>query len=1044
MAFYADLHVHSKYSRATSRNCDLEHLALWARKKGITVVGTGDFTHPAWLAELKDKLVPAEPGLFRLRPDLERSVAERLPRACHGATRFMLSVEISTIYKKDEATRKIHHLIYAPDFATAEGVNHRLGKIGNLNSDGRPILGLDSRHLLEIALESGPGAYLVPAHIWTPWFAALGSKSGFDSIDLCYADLAPHIFAVETGLSSDPPMNWRVSSLDRFRLVSNSDAHSPEKLGREACAFTSDLDYFAIRRALETGAGYAGTVEFFPEEGKYHLDGHRACRVRLEPRETRAAGGACCVCGKALTVGVMHRVEALADRMDDAPPDTAGGVQNLVPLPEVLSELYEVGSKSKRVSQQYEQLLGQLGPELPLLTEVPVDDVRRVTSSLFAEAIIRLRERRVIRDAGYDGAYGTIRLFQPDELRRHTVGRSLFGDAIAAPDAPAGKPSPAPVPQQPTPRPAAMAQEAPTAYGQGSKVAPELDADQRRAVEAGTGPLLIVAGPGSGKTRTLTHRIAHLVRHRSVTAASCLAITFTRRAADEMRSRLQTLLPDVWQHIPVSTFHALGLAILRENWNAAGLQRGFRIATAAQRLGILQQALDVSETQARRLLAAISHAKRTQAVPEAARLAHAGETYQRELTLRNLVDYDDLVALAADLLAARPDLQASFRQRYPWVFVDEYQDVDEQQVRLIKQLAPADGNVCAIGDANQAIYGFRGADVRFFERFQDDFPNAQVVRLQRNYRSQPHIVTLSSQLMAQSAFQPASVSGRVAESQRITLHEAASEAAEAEFVVRTVEQLLGGHSFFSIDSGRAAAAATGNLSFADIAVLYRMEAQAPALVEALQRSGMPFRHRSHRPLIDHPGVVALVDALLQQQGTGSLREQLTAEVTSHEHDGEPGAVVPAAERREALDLLQPLATACGNDLERFLAELALGTQVDTWDPRADRISLLTLHAAKGLEFPVVFIVGCEDGLLPLAWGQRSEADLYEERRLFYVGMTRAKTRLYLCHARQRLWRGRVQALAPSPFLDDLEAGFLDRQRFQPRNSRKPDAQLKLF
>ena len=1038
MAFYADLHVHSKYSRATSRNCDLEHLALWARKKGITVVGTGDFTHPAWLAELKDKLIPAEPGLFRLRPDLERAVASRLPRACHGPTRFMLSVEISTIYKKGEATRKIHHLIYAPDFATVEAFNHSLGKIGNLKSDGRPILGLDSRHLLEIALESGPGAYLVPAHIWTPWFAALGSKSGFDSIDLCYADLAPHIFAVETGLSSDPPMNWRVSSLDRFRLVSNSDAHSPEKLGREACVFTGEPDYFAIRSALETGQGYAGTVEFFPEEGKYHLDGHRACQVRLSPRETRAAGGACSVCGKALTVGVMHRVEALADRIEDTPPLTAGNVQSLVPLPEVLSELHQVGSKSKRVGHHYEQLLGQLGPELPLLTEVPLDDIRRLTSSLFAEAITRLREHRVIRDAGYDGAYGTIRLFQSDELRRHALGRSLFPDVLVPPEAPS-------VVQEPERQVSAIVQETPAAYPQGSEVVQELDADQRRAVEAGSGPLLIVAGPGSGKTRTLTHRIAHLVRQRGVPAARCLAITFTRRAADEMRARLQTLLPAVWKHIPLFTFHALGLAILQEHWNAAGLQRGFRIATAAQRLDVLRKALDVSETQARRLLATVSHAKRTQTTPEAAKLAHACETYQRELALRNLVDYDDLVSLAADVLETQPDLQASHRQRYPWVFIDEYQDVDEQQVRLIKQLAPADGNVCAIGDANQAIYGFRGADVRFFERFQDDFPNVQVVRLQRNYRSQPHIVALSTQLMVQSDFQPASVSVHSAAPRRIILHEAASEAAEAEFVVRTVEQLLGGHSFFSIDSGRAAEAATDPLSFADIAVLYRMDAQAPALVEALARSGMPFQHRSHRPLIDHPGVSPLVDALLQRQGTGSLREQLAEAATPYEHD-EAETVAAAADRLEALDLLQPLATACGNDLERFLAELALGTQVDTWDPRADRISLLTLHAAKGLEFPVVFIVGCEDGLLPLVWGQLSQADLNEERRLFYVGMTRAKTRLYLCHARQRLWRGRVQTLAPSPFLDNLEEGFLDRQRFRPQSarSRKPDAQLRLF
>lgn len=428
MGFYADLHVHSRYSRATSRNCDLEHLALWARKKGLTVVGTGDFTHPAWIAELKDHLVAAEPGLYRLRPDLERAVAGRLPRACQGTVRFMLSVEISTIYKKDGATRKIHHLIYAPDFATADRVSRRLGKIGNLASDGRPILGLDSRNLLEIVLDSGPCAYLVPAHIWTPWFAALGSKSGFDSIDLCYADLSPHIFAVETGLSSDPPMNWRVSSLDRFRLVSNSDAHSPEKLGREACAFSGNLDYFAIREALETGRGYDGTVEFFPEEGKYHLDGHRACQVRLEPQQTRAVGGTCSVCGKPLTVGVMHRVEALSDRGNHASPGTAGRVENLVPLPEILSELYQVGCKSRRVSRQYEELLGQLGPELPLLTEVPLEDIRRAASSLLAEAVSRLREPRVIRDAGYDGAYGTIRLFKDEELRDRPAGRTVSGN----------------------------------------------------------------------------------------------------------------------------------------------------------------------------------------------------------------------------------------------------------------------------------------------------------------------------------------------------------------------------------------------------------------------------------------------------------------------------------------------------------------------------------------------------------------------------------------------------------------------------------------
>src|SRR5262245_20504910 len=290
MRFHADLHVHSKYSRATSRDLDLEHLAYWAARKGIGVVATGDFTHPAWAAELRQKLVPAEPGLFRLRDDIETAVAEKLPAACRRPVRFLLEVEISTIYKKAERTRKIHHLIYAPDLATVERISARLARIGNIASDGRPILGLDSRDLLEITLESSPDAYLVPAHIWTPWFAALGSQSGFDSIAECYGDLAPHIFAVETGLSSDPPMNWRVSFLDRYRLTSNSDAHSPGKLGREATAFECNLDYFAIRGSLETGRGYVGTVEFFPEEGKYHLDGHRKCGIRQTPEETLTSG----------------------------------------------------------------------------------------------------------------------------------------------------------------------------------------------------------------------------------------------------------------------------------------------------------------------------------------------------------------------------------------------------------------------------------------------------------------------------------------------------------------------------------------------------------------------------------------------------------------------------------------------------------------------------------------------------------------------------------------------------------------------------------
>lgn len=427
MPLYADLHVHSRFARATSRDGDLEHLALWAAKKGLAVIGTGDFTHPAWFGEIRDRLTPAAPGLFRLRPEPEQWVARQWPAAGQRPVFFMLQTEIAVIYGKGGRVRKVHHCVYVPDLASAERLRARLSRIGKLDADGRPILGLDSRDLLEIVLEAGDGAFLIPAHIWTPWFAVLGSKSGFDSIEECYGDLAPHVFALETGLSSDPAMNRRLSQLDRFRLVSNSDAHSPSKLGREACVFDCAADYFALRRALETGAGWGGTVEFFPEEGKYHLDGHRACGVCWTPEETRRHGGLCPVCGGAVTVGVMHRVEALADRPFGALSANDGSVRSLVPLAEILAETLGAGAAGRKTAAAYEQLLKTAGPELFVLEHAPLDDIRRAGSELLAEGVRRMREGRVIRKPGYDGEYGVIRLFRDGELTRRAGRRVKQG-----------------------------------------------------------------------------------------------------------------------------------------------------------------------------------------------------------------------------------------------------------------------------------------------------------------------------------------------------------------------------------------------------------------------------------------------------------------------------------------------------------------------------------------------------------------------------------------------------------------------------------------
>ncbi len=428
MKFYADVHLHSYYSRATSKNLNLEYLNLWGQLKGIQVIGTGDFTHPAWFAELETKLEPAEPGLFRLKKEYRDVTKGELPPACQMDVRFMLTVEISNIYKRLDKVRKVHNCVFAPSFEAAAKIRERLGAIGNVRSDGRPILGLDSRDLLEIVLESDPLSYLIPAHIWTPWFSALGSKGGFDRMEDCFGDLTPYIFACETGLSSDPPMNWRLSQLDPYVLVSNGDAHSPSKLGREATVYDTELSYPAIYRALkehQTDPGLTGTIEFFPDEGKYHYDGHRSCHARLHPRETEAHNGLCPVCGKPVTVGVLSRVEELADQPEGRKSPSWRPFHSLVPLTEIIAETQGVGPASKRVQNCYRELLAKVGNELYILLDCPVERIRKEGGALLAEAIRRMRSGDIHIASGYDGEFGKIKIFSPEEKENITAAEQL-------------------------------------------------------------------------------------------------------------------------------------------------------------------------------------------------------------------------------------------------------------------------------------------------------------------------------------------------------------------------------------------------------------------------------------------------------------------------------------------------------------------------------------------------------------------------------------------------------------------------------------------
>lgn len=970
MFFYADLHIHSKYSRATSKDCNLEQLALWAQKKGLSVISTGDFTHPAWFNEIKEKLVPAGNGVYRLKPEIEKQIFKD-----STPVNFILSVEISTIYKKWDKTRKVHHVVFVPDLEVAQNFRQRLDAIGNIKSDGRPILGLDSRNLLETVLESGSDSYIIPAHIWTPWFSVLGSKSGFDSIEDCYGDLAEHIFAVETGLSSDPEMNWKVSKLDKFRLVSNSDAHSPSKLAREATVFDTEPNYYSIMEALKTGSGYVGTVEFFPEEGKYHEDGHRKCNICLSPEETKKVNGICPVCGKPLTIGVLNRVNELSDRAFDSTfiPPTGGEIYSLVPLPEIISEIMQVGPSSKSVVNEYERLIRKFGSELSILRNVPVDELSK-DSPLLGEGISRLREGKVIKHAGFDGEYGIIRLFEDRELiKKNFINLKL--------DINIPEPIKAQTDKEEL-KPASVAERLPFKEEQKEVKKSGLDEYQKSAVENINNQLLIVAGPGSGKTTVLTRRIAHLIKEQNILPQNCLAITFTRRAAEEMRERLGLLLPNNADNINIHTFHSLCLAVLKENYEYAGLNPEFEVISEQER-ALYEK------------------------VPE------------------NMIGFDDLITLTVKLFNDFPDILKSYREKYKYISVDEYQDIDENQYKLIRYLVPDNGNICAIGDPNQAIYGFRGGNSKFFNNFKEDYKNVQIINLKNNYRSTESIVNASNQMIESYNI----ISRYDKPHEKITIHTAPTDKAEAEFVVSSIENLIGGHSFFSIDSARTDGDFE-DLSFSDFAILYRTSSQLKPILEALERSGMPFVKLSDDMLCDNKAIRMLLKSLNDLQPVSEQLKNINEEFKSQISD-------------YILKYLEQIAINCSSKNE-FIHEVSLLRESDTLDKRADRISLMTLHASKGLEFKCVFIVGNENGLIPLYKAQSPE-EIEEERRLLYVGMTRAKQRLFLSRAIKRMQYGTYKNFEISPFLAKIQDDLLAYSKFERERKEKEESnQLSLF
>ncbi len=1012
--YIADLHIHSRYSRATSRDCTPEHLDLWARRKGIHIVGTGDFTHPAWREELKEKLERAEEGLYVLKKEY-RAEEEEIPGEM--SPRFVVTGEISSIYKKNGKVRKVHSLILLPGLEDAEKIAVKLEQIGNLHSDGRPILGLDCRDLLEILLELCPEAVYVPAHIWTPHFSLFGAFSGFDSVEECFDDLTPYIHAVETGLSSDPPMNWRVSALDRLQLISNSDAHSPAKLGREANLLDISLSYEGLSRAIQTGVGLSGTIEFFPEEGKYHMDGHRKCNLCLTPPDTIKYNGICPVCGRKITIGVSHRVEELADREEGYVRKNAKAFESLVPLPEVIGASLGISAAGRRTEREYRRMLLELGPEFEILRTLPLEEIRKRSGARIAEGIGRLRSGRVERIPGFDGEYGAVRLFSPEELD-NTEGQMDFFGLLQSQETEKEEKTAAPVPQkQPgDPRP-------PHRAGENNPPAQGLNREQEHAVRSISPRIAVKAGPGTGKTKTLVSRMLYLLEYRKVKPSEITAVTFTNQAAAQMRERVeaQSGRRHAGRTVQIGTFHAICLNFLKEQGENPTLmtereQRSLA-GEAAEETGLCVQQMKFLESVSR-------YKSATPDVygEDALVWKEAYERYEEKKKERGLFDFDDLLLRTAEMIEAGA-AGAGWEKRFRYLLVDEFQDMNPLQFRLISLWTRTGQELFVIGDPDQSVYGFRGADAACFDRLKGMYPDLEQIELRENYRSSPQILTAASWVLSRGR----QLHANMPDGCPVRLVRSKGPMSEAVFVAKEINRITGGLGMLEAHQAAWEMGKRKVRGLSDIAVLYRTHRQAELLEKCFKKEGIPYIVAGREDfLLDS----AVQDSLcffryLEDDGSLSSVRDCACSIWNLEWNAVAEAIIrdtaekmrPMYRRKKPQKFMEMWAEETGRKdhpamqklaqmslfyqtMPEFTGALAMGAESDlkrcgSKRYMADAVTLMTLHGSKGLEFPAVLICGVDRGTIPLE-REKYPTDTEEERRLLYVGMTRAREELILC------------------------------------------------
>jgi len=1046
--FIADLHIHSKYSRATSKECVPEYLDIWAKRKGIDIIGTGDFTHPAWRQELGDKLVQSEDGLYILKdefiiPD------DILLKDKSNKTRFMISGEISSIYKKDGKTRKVHNLILLPDLKAAEAISCKLEAIGNIHSDGRPILGLDSRNLLEIVMDTCENAIFIPAHIWTPHFSMFGAFSDFNTVEECFGDMTPYIHSVETGLSSDPPMNWMLSQLDSYNLISNSDAHSPAKLGREANLFECDMSYSAVFQALgekRENSGFAGTIEFFPEEGKYHYDGHRACGMCMTPSEANESDGKCPVCGRKLTIGVLHRVEELSDRKEGFVPENAAYYERLVPLQEIISASTGFSTTSLKTTTKYLQLLKEVGNEFYILRQAPFEEIEKVAGSCVTEGIRRIRNGQITMTPGYDGEYGKVQIFKENELSLISGQMCFFDTDFKCNEKTSEKAN--------TKKKQLLKEEKKqekVKTDDKKSVLAELNEEQKEAVISKEHAVSVIAGPGTGKTKTLVSKIIYLIEECKVKPSTITAVTFTNKAAKEMKERIESYFSNkkAVKNINIGTFHSICLKRLNENKKTK--------VTIVDEQEALQLAQDVAEElgiklSLKNMLLKISNMKNRKDSEENIENEEDlrfYEAYINKLKANKVLDYDDILLDAFDLFEKDSLKKTEKDSKFTYLLVDEFQDINEIQYKLVKLWSSMGKEIFVIGDPDQSIYGFRGSNSKCFTRFDKDFGNAKTVRLVKNYRSAPEIIECALPVICVQ--KETILQKRMIESQRkngteVRLLKMPDEFSQAVTIAKQINQMVGGIDMLDSQLFDSSYNQRRPVSFSDIAILYRTHRQAEVLEKCLRKEGIPYIVSGKDKVFDDNmvrGTLCFFKYLLNPSDKVSLKTCLRtvmrcSEDTAYNFIKSNNHVLNIQESTDEAGLLKwinmyekykdivksemPYELILSwikdndlfgneavekivniaifyNDMDSFLNEMTLGRETDIQRSAnlkytAESVRLMTFHASKGLEFSIVFLCGMNHGIIPLETsGKIMDED--EERRLLYVGMTRAKDELIM-------------------------------------------------